>query len=424
VPQEFPAAIETFKQFGASYPGIPNKIRRYHRMLNSRSAKMLSIVLFLTGTLSLSAQDPNPHEMRLKVETLFEQNNKVGAIPTLEKLLVLDPDDPDLLVMMGEALIAKTVHADTAEERRALRKRSREMFVKARENGANSGYVSAMIASMEPDGGGDPKYSSVPLSDAATLKGEQAFTAGKIDEALDHYKRALELDPKNYFAALFAGDMYLKKDDYPNAEVWYQKAIAIDPFIETAYRYSATPLMRQKKYDQARNRYIEAWITAPFNRFAVNGMIMWAQATNRELSHPRIEPPKTEVGEDGKPKTTININPLADDGSMAWIAYTASGETWKKDKFRKAFPNETTYRRSLAEEADALRSVVSMAKTLKPKKLNAQIAMIEKLDKDGLLEAFILMSVNNAEVHKDHRAYLISNREKLRQYVLKYVIQK
>ena len=30
----------------------------------------------------------------------------------------------------------------------------------------------------------------------------------------------------------------------------------IDPTRETAYRYSATPFMNQKKYDQARERYI------------------------------------------------------------------------------------------------------------------------------------------------------------------------
>ncbi|MCV5117183.1 tetratricopeptide repeat protein, partial [Escherichia coli] len=78
------------------------------------------------------------------------------------------------------------------------------------------------------------------------------------------YLKALDADPKNYYAALFVGDSYLQLEDFANAEVWYQKAIAIDPNIETAYRYSATPLMKQKKYDQAKERYIEAWITEPY----------------------------------------------------------------------------------------------------------------------------------------------------------------
>lgn len=391
----------------------------------ARVAVFLAAALFFASSLPIAAQDDlNPREMWLRVETLFEQSNRVDALPWLEKLLKTEPDNSDVHRMLAEALMAKAFHVETDEESKALRKRARESFIKARDLGDTSEYVRILIASIPPDGGGRSKYSSVPASDAATLAGEQAFTSGKIDEALGHYKRAHELDAKNYYAPLFAGNMYLQKNDYKNAEAWFQKAIAIDPFIETAYRYSATPLMRQNKFDQARDRYIEAWITEPYSRFAINGMLGWGEATRHNLSHPRIDPPKTEIGEDGKPKTTINVNPLADDGSMAWMAYVAGSDKWKKEKFKQTYPNETEYRRSLAEEADRLRSVVTMAKTLKAKKLNPQIEMIEKLDKDGVLEAYILMSYGNAEIHRDHRAYLAANRDKMRLYVTKYVIKK
>lgn len=391
-------------------------------MLKTRSFSVLLLLSLFFVSFDAIAQDNERDELWRKARAFFAQNDRVGAIPALEQLLVIEPKNVELLVMLGDALISKTVHVETTDERRALRKRAREMFVRARENGDDSGYVAAMVGSMDPNGGGDPKYSSNPASDASTLKGEQAFTSGKIDEALEHYKRALEFDPTNYFAALFTGDMYLKKEEYSNAETWYQKAIAIDPMIETAYRYSATPLMRQRKFDQARDRYVEAWIIDPYNRFAVNGMMIWAEATGKRLGHPRIEPPKTEIGEDGKTKTVININ-ILDDGSMSWIAYSSTAELWNKEKFKITFPNEHTYRRTLVEEVDRLRSVLTMARSLKVKTLAPQIAMIDKLDKDGLLEAFILMSYANEEIHQDHKAYLISNRAKLREYVTKYVIQ-
>jgi len=50
-----------------------------------------------------------------------------------------------------------------------------------------------------------------------------------------------------------------------------------------------------------------------------------------------------------------------DDGSFAWISYGATRSTWRKEKFAKVFPNERAYRHSLAEEADALRSVILLA---------------------------------------------------------------
>jgi hypothetical protein len=45
---------------------------------------------------------------------------------------------------------------------------------------------------------------------------------------------------------------------------------------------------------------------------------------------------------------------------------------WEKEKFKKIYPSEKQYRHTLAEELDALRSVVSTAKSTKPKKLNGQ----------------------------------------------------
>jgi tetratricopeptide (TPR) repeat protein len=245
----------------------------------------------------------------------------------------------------------------------------------------------------------------------------------KIDEALAAYQKAHRLDPKIYEAALFSGDMYLRKNEFPNAEIWYQKAIAIDPNRETAYRYSATPLMKQGKTALARDRYIEAYISEPYSRFAMNGILQWGQATNTQLSHPRVEVPEFKTGADGKTTSTININPLAD-GSTAWIGYTATRAEWREKKFAATFPAEKTYRHTLREEAEALRSVVRMANELKAKTktLNPQIETLMKLERDGLLEAFIIMAMPDEGIAQDQPAYLRQNRDKLRQYVVKYVI--
>lgn len=141
--------------------------------------------------------------------------------------------------------------------------------------GNDANLILALIQSLPEDGSEGPPFSTDPRSHALTVAGERAFTQGKIDDAIDLYKQAAAADAKNYYAALFSGDMYPKKEDYTNAETWYQKPITIDPYKETAYRYSATPLMRQQKYDQARERYIDAWITDPYSRFAVNGILQW-----------------------------------------------------------------------------------------------------------------------------------------------------
>ena len=259
-------------------------------------------------------------------------------------------------------------------------------------------------------------------------EGEALFSQGKADEALQKYQEALELDPKLYHAALFSGDIYLQKQDWAQAEVWYQKAIAINPDKETAYRYSATPLMRQKKTDAARDRYVEAFIVEPYNRFARAGLVQWGNATQTKLAHPEIDIP-TNVKFDEKGDAQINLDASAllggkDDGSFAWIAYGGTRSKWHKEQFAKTFPNEKVYRHSLPEEADALRSVVRVATVdNKTKTLSTSLTRLKKLDEQGLLEAYILMARPDEGIVKDHPAYLKQNRDKLRRYMMEYVVK-
>jgi len=391
-----------------------------------RAAFCLSAIVVLTAlTLPATAQTVDLKELRAKAAAFVAETNYIDARAPLEKLAAATPNDAQVQLWLGFSLLATAQVALTPAEARAYRVRARKAFEAAKTAGDDSLIVAGMIDSIPPDGGDDPTYAVNPKADAAMKKAETAFATGNMDEALSFYKETLKYDPTNYAATLYSGDAYMTKRDFSNAEIWYQRAISLNPYRETGYRYSATPLMKQKKYDEARARYIQAWITEPYNRLAISGIVQWARATNSKLGHPRIEPPKTEVGVDGKEKTTITLDGLMKGGSqMAWIAYTTTRTEWKKEKFAKEYPGEKEYRRSMKEEIAALRAVVVAAKGMEkdPKKIDPQIQTIEKLDSDGLLEAYVLMTADNAGVASDHAQYLREHRDKLRDYVEKYVI--
>jgi tetratricopeptide (TPR) repeat protein len=256
---------------------------------------------------------------------------------------------------------------------------------------------------------------------------EASFTQGKLDDALQGYQKALQLDPKLYQAALYSGDVYTHRGNFDQAEIWYQKAIAIDPNKETAYRYSATPLMRQQKYDQARDRYVEALIVEPYSKFAAAGLAQWAQQTKATLAHPAIDIP-TNVAFDEKGDVKVSLSDAAfpgatGDGSFAWIAYGATRSLWHKSKFAWTFPQETTYRHSLAEEVDALQAVLSLAGSDKRTRiLSPSLAKLKELNDQGLLEAYVLLADADAGILRDYPGYLKDNRDKLRAYVVRYFV--
>ena len=399
-----------------------------HRKL---SVTLLFVLLFSLSVASVGTQAQTTQsaaDLKRQARKFLEQNNYIEALPLLEKIATLEPNDGETQFYLGFALMGQAINTKDAAARKELRVRSRKSFVKAKSLEFYEPRLEALIESLPEDGSDAPGFSSNAKADALVQEGEALFSQGKPDEALKKYQEALAVDPKVYHAALFSGDIYLQKRDFAQAEIWYQKAIEIDPNIETAYRYSATPLMRQGKTEAARDRYVEAFITEPYNRFARAGLVQWAEATQTGLKHPEIAIP-TDLTFDEKGDAKINLDASAllggkDDGSFAWITYGVTRSSWRKEKFAKTFPSEKVYRHTLAEEADALRSVISTATSDKRiKTLSPSLARLKKLDDDGLLEAYLLLARPDEGLAQDHPAFLKQNRDKLRRYVLEYIVK-
>lgn len=369
-----------------------------------------------------AAQNENIAEIRAKAVALTAALKYTEALPLWEKVVKANPNDAEAHFYLGFSLLGQAKNVDDTAARKDLRIRARNAFLKSKELGNNSELVKGLIEGLPADGSGADDFTENSEANKLMAKGEAFFSSGKLNEALAAYQAALKLDPKLYHAALFSGDVYFQLGKFDEAEIWYQKAIAIDPFTESAYRYSATPLMKQGKTDQARDRYVEAYIVEPNNRLAASGLIQWGQVTNTRLRHPKFDIPEFTVGADGKTNSKITVSPATDDDSMALISYTTTRSEWYEKKFAQKFPNEKAYRHTLQEEAEALRNVVSMAKNLKARKKNEQIATLAKLDQEGLLEAYVLLAIADRGISQDYAAYLRQDRDKLRQYVLKYVI--
>lgn len=389
---------------------------------------LLALLLTMASPATRGQTNESAAELKRRASELLKETKYTEALPLLEKIASLDPDDGQTQFFLGFALIGQSTNTKDEAARKALRVRARSAFLKAKSLKFEEPRLDALIEGLPEDGSDHAGFSSNSKAHALMEEGEALYSQGKPDEALKKYQQALELDPKLYHAALFSGDIYLQKQDFAQAETWYQKAIAIDPNIETAYRYSATPLMRQRKTDAARDRYVEAFITEPYNRFARAGLIQWAEATKTMIGNPRIDiPTDITFDEKGDAKINLDVNTLLgpkDDGSFAWLTYGVTRSSWRKEKFAKTFPNEKTYRHTLAEEVDALRSVISIATSDKrTKTLNASLATLKKLDEQGLLEAYILIARADEGIAQDHPAFLKTNRDKLRKYVMEYVVK-
>ena len=402
-------------------------------MLSNRSilAVLFFCCLLIWQPQNMFAQSGESIEgLKRQAAELTRQMKYTEALPILEKLAIAEPDNPANHFYLGFALIAQRNTTKNIELRKALRLRALAAFVKAKKLGIQEPVVDGLVQTLSSDTASDASdtkgYSEHPEANKLMAEGQAALSQGKSDDALASYVKALELDPTIYEAALFAGNVFIQRSDFKQATAWYQKAIAINPSRETAYRYSATPFLRQQKYEQARDLYIEAFITEPYSKYSIGGLTQWGQVTNTILAHPEIDIPVNVAGSDTDEKIQLRADALKggkSDGSFAWTSYIATRELWRAEKFAQTFPKEKSYRHSLAEEADALRSVITLAtKETKADNLNTSLATLKKLNDDGLLEAYVVMALPDEGIAQDHPNYLKQHRDKLRRYVLKYVV--
>jgi tetratricopeptide (TPR) repeat protein len=381
--------------------------------MNGFKSLTRSLVAALTLSFATQAMAQNTEnvETRLRAMDLYNQNKMIEATPLLEKVVEANPTDVVALERLAFSTFATSGSIQNSEERKQMRVRARGLALRAKDLGDSSNLLVMILDSIPEDGADPPKFSERSEVDAALNEGEAAFARGDFPKALASYARALELNPRQYEAALFSGDVYFKQNQMDKASEWFARAVEIDSNRETAYRYWGDALMRTGKMTEARDKFIDAIIAEPYGRSSWVGLSQWGQANRIQLAHLRVDVPVTATA------------------TGVWAAYETTRGQWSTGaKFREAYPAESAYRHSLAEEVDALRAVADAAVkeirngTLKPEQVDPSLTNVAKLHASGLLEAYILLAKPDAGIAKDYAAYRQQNSDKLRQYIVDVVV--
>lgn len=365
-----------------------------------------------------------------RAKDLYQQGKYVDAMPLLEQASADHPKDAGLKEAWAHSILQYAATLSDPEQRKKARIRARTIALQAKDLGDNSDVLQMML--QIPVDGSEPSYSDRKDVDEAMRAAEAEFARGDFDKAREGYLRALKLDPNNYEAALFIGDVYFKQRSYPGAGEWFANAIRINPDRETAYRYWGDALLADGKDEDARSKYIDAIIAEPYTRLTWQALSQWANKNKVVLNNIRLKDRAAVTSEDGK---KININ-LDDPGSkkgdpndLAWTAYALTRASWQGDKFKKEFPRESKYRQSLKEEAEALHAMASVVKeqkdfAAKEKQLDPSLADFLKVDAAGLTEPFALLNRANEGIVQDYPAYRAANRANLRRYLDEFVVPK
>lgn len=369
-----------------------------------------------------------PDNEAARANALYEAGKHVDALPLYEDLAKSYPNEQLYQSRLAACLGAAALQTNDAAQRKALITRERDAARRAVQLGDTSN-VTQMMANIDPDAPGSVAQGSP--AQALMEEAEKAFAAGDYQTAMTKYVAAAAADPHLYVAALYAGDAAFSQHDLPMAARWFARAIAIDPNRETAYRYWGDAIVLYgNDPEAAKNKFIDAVVAEPYNRFSWQGLQQWAVREKAVLSSPKIERPTAPAVDPNNSKNiTINVNPTDavdknDEGSFAWITYSMKRALYRGDEFKKQFPNEKEYRHSLKEEDDALSTVVAVIreKKIPPEKLDESLRNLLEVYDAGMLDCWILINGADEGITQDYAAYRDAHRQLLHDYVARFVV--
>jgi tetratricopeptide (TPR) repeat protein len=398
-----------------------------------------------------------------QADALFAQNKMEESEPLYEQLAADSNADWVVFSRLGFLLYSRMSNTRDDQQRKDLADRARTALLRARELGDRTALTNLYINNLANGTPAYSHYSDNAEADSVMHDAEAVYLKGDMAASIELYKKALADDPKLYLAAVNIGDCYYKTPGkLEEAQEWFAKAVAINPNAETAYRYWADDLMKLGKVQEARDKFVEAYITQPSSRLTIAALGNWAKGQNITLAQPVVKIP-IAIAPDGngyvvtlQAEAMNNVSPLKipykpvpsvgnppeitykvvsqlgggygaplspeqmnNPTFMAWMKYAGARMVWARDYFR-GHPGQTSVRNNLPEEANALRVAISQL-DVNTKDLDPSLVTLIKLDKDGVLEAFIFLARADQGIMQDYPAYLAEHRDVVRRYVMDWV---
>lgn len=390
---------------------------------------VVAMAALLTAGCLLGEEPTKSNPERDHAFEVYHAGKYVEAMPLLEKLTADNPKDVAALEGLGVSMLGYAQTLTDPDLRKKARARARGILVQAQSLGDNSDLLNTLLQETPKDGS-FPTFSDQKDVDAAMQQAEADFARGDLEKARQGYLRAHVLNPKYYYASLFIGDTYFKQQQMTNAGDWFAQAIQADPNVETAYRYWGDALLAENKLDEARSKYIEAIVADPYNRTSWNGINNWRNKTKTNLNWLKLKD-RVAVGIKDKNATITLDDTIPKDDPLtaaAWMSYGLSRASWMQEKFAKQYPNEATYRHSLAEETDNLHAMITVVSEIATsRKLDistSEFGTLQQIERAGWLEPFVLLNRADNGIARDYASYRAANRDEIRQYMDQFVVPK
>jgi len=286
VQEDYELAIEEYREATRINPNFSqpyNQLGYAHRFLENYSEAEKAFKKYI----ELIPDDPNPYDSY--AELLMKMGKYDASIESYQKALALNPNFVPSHIGIATNLNFKGKHEKA-------RQQLRKLYDMARNDGERRAAHFAMSVSYVDEGNADRALDEAnkayalaeKINDAAAMAGDLVvmgdilLEAGRIDEALAKYEKAVEVAEASDLSELVkdnarrgylfnAARVALKKEDFETAKAKaeeFHKEVKIinNPFqIKFSHELAGMIALAEKKYDQALEKLQQASQQNPYN---------------------------------------------------------------------------------------------------------------------------------------------------------------
>jgi len=175
------------------------------------------------------------------------------AIKTYHRILDIDPYSSETWFNLGQANFNESLYAEAIEAYDyAIVINPNDLLAQLQK--AHSFFQSGqylLAAAAYKEYGENSEVTATVL----VYEGESYEKASLFDEAMDCYRRALEISPKSVDACTGMGICLMEKDEFRASLVWFEKALRIDPNISETWVYVAEVFVNLDMSEEAMLSY-------------------------------------------------------------------------------------------------------------------------------------------------------------------------
>ena len=116
--------------------------------------------MMFSAAVRVSAQDTDYASERRRAMQLLDESKMIEALPILEKLAGQNPKDGEVQFFLGFGIFARSREIKDPVLHKQERMRARGYLMRAKELGVTEPVLAEVLASIPPDGGEAPKFST------------------------------------------------------------------------------------------------------------------------------------------------------------------------------------------------------------------------------------------------------------------------